>query len=120
MSIRMLGLAIVTAALLPELGAAQAPPAGKSAPAPSVTPSQSAECASPAPPATSGPRDAEVPKPDGSNLSEKLAQSNGVLCPPEQHIDPAMRAPTPPSSARMPVIKPPGTPGGGDPSVQPK
>jgi hypothetical protein len=119
MSIRILGLAIVTAALLPELAAAQAPPTGKPPQPQATTPSQSGEC-SPTPPATTGQaKDADVPKPDGSNLSEKLAQSNGVLCPPDQHVDPAMRAPTPPGG-RMPVIKPPGTPGSGDQSVQPK
>jgi hypothetical protein len=52
----------------------------------------------------------------GSSLSETLAQSNGVLCPP--NIDPEIRAPTP-DVGRMPVIPPPGSPGG-DPSVQPK
>jgi hypothetical protein len=119
MSIRVLGLAIVTAALLPELAAAQAPPTSKPKPPPALTPSQSGHCADPAPPATTGQADADVPKPDGSNLSEKLAQANGVLCPPEQ-VDPAMRLPTPPSSGRMPVIKPPGTPDGADPSVRPK
>ena len=118
MSIRMLGLAIVTAALLPELAAAQAPPVSK-APRPAATPSQSqsTECANPTPPATTG-QDADVSKPDGSNLSQKLAQSNGVLCPPE-HVDPQMRAPTPPGG-RMPVIKPPGSPGSPDQSVQPR
>ncbi|HEY5279690.1 MAG TPA: hypothetical protein VIJ67_08035 [Pseudolabrys sp.] len=116
MSIRMLGLAIVTAALLPELAAAQAPPVSK-APRPAATPSQSTECANPTPPATTG-QDVDVSKPDGSNLSQKLAQSNGVLCPPE-HVDPQMRAPTPPGG-RMPVIKPPGSPGSPDQSVQPK
>ena len=51
------------------------------------------------------------------NLSEKLARSDGVICPPAQ-IDPEIRAPTPPGGA-MPVIPPPGSPGG-DQSVQPK
>ena len=118
MFIRALGLAIVTAALLPELAAAQAPPATKPNTAPTVSPSQSGECANPVPPATTGQADAKVPKPDGDNLSQKLAQSNGVLCPP-QDVDPAMRAPTPPAG-RMPVIKPPGTPGSPDQSVKPK
>lgn len=117
MFIRTLGLAIVTAALLPELAAAQAPPA-KPNPATTMTPSHSGDCANPVPPATTGQADADVPKPNGSNLSQKLAQSNGVLCPPE-NVDPAMRAPTPPGG-RMPVIKPPGTPGSPDQSVKPK
>jgi hypothetical protein len=119
MSIRMLGLAIVTAALLPELAAAQAPPNTK-APRPpaAVTPSQSGNCAPDAPATTGQGADVDVPKPDGSNLTQKLAQSNGVLCPPE-HGDHAIEA-APPPGGRTPVIKPPGTPGSGDQSVQPK
>ena len=50
-------------------------------------------------------------------LGDKLAQSDGVLCPPSG-IDPAIRAPTPDNS-KMPVIPPPGSPGG-DPTVRPK
>ena len=120
MSIRMLGLAIVTAALLPELAAAQAPPATKAPPPPAAAkPSQAGDCAPNAPATTGGQAgDADVAKPDGSNLSRKLAQSNGVLCPPEQG-DHAMEAPPPPAG-RTPVIKPPGTPGSSDQSVQPK
>ncbi|HTZ00856.1 MAG TPA: hypothetical protein VMC05_00880 [Xanthobacteraceae bacterium] len=53
----------------------------------------------------------------GKNLSDKLAQSGGVICPP-QNVDPAMKAPTP-QSGTMPVIPPPGSPGG-NPNVQPK
>jgi hypothetical protein len=53
--------------------------------------------------------------PDQS-LSDKLDKSNGVICPP--NVDPAMKAPTP-RTGDMPVIPPPGSPGG-DQSVQPK
>jgi hypothetical protein len=49
-------------------------------------------------------------------LSEKLDQTACVICPPD--IDPAIEAPTP-TPGKMPVIPPPGSPGG-DPSVQPK
>jgi hypothetical protein len=52
-----------------------------------------------------------------TNLSDKLAQSKGVICPPAS-TDKEM-AVTPPAGGRMPVIPPPGTPGG-DQSVQPK
>lgn len=80
---------------------------------------QSRDCSNALPSATTGQRgDADVAKPDGSNLSQKLAQSNGVLCPPKE-VDPGMRAPTPPGG-RMPVIKPPGTAGSPDQSVHPK
>jgi hypothetical protein len=50
-------------------------------------------------------------------LSDHLAQSGGVICPPPA-VDPAIKAPTP-ETGNMPVIKPPGSPGG-DQSVQPK
>ena len=50
-------------------------------------------------------------------LSDKLAQSNGVICPPTG-VDSQMQVP-PPGGGRLKVIPPPGTPGG-DPNVQPK
>ena len=50
-------------------------------------------------------------------LSDHLAQSGGVICPPPA-VDPAIKAPTP-DAGRTPVIPPPGTPGG-DPRVQPR
>jgi len=49
-------------------------------------------------------------------LSDKLNQSNGVICPP--NVDPGIKAPTP-NAGKTPVIPPPGSPGG-NPSVQPK
>jgi hypothetical protein len=53
----------------------------------------------------------------GEALGDKLARSNGVLCPPAG-VDPEMRAPTP-DTGNTPVIPPPGSPGG-NPNVQPK
>ena len=53
----------------------------------------------------------------GQNLSNKLSQSNGVICPPQQ-VDPGMKR-SPPNEGTMPVIPPPGSPGG-NPNVQPK
>jgi hypothetical protein len=50
-------------------------------------------------------------------LGDKLARSDGVLCPPVG-VDPAIRAPTP-DAGNTPVIPPPGSPGG-DPTVRPK
>lgn len=50
-------------------------------------------------------------------LADKLAQSDGVLCPP-RNVDPDMRAPAP-DVGNTPVIPPPGSPGG-DQSVRPK
>jgi hypothetical protein len=51
------------------------------------------------------------------DLSQKLAEGNGVLCPPPTG-DPIVERP-PPNAGRTPVIPAPGTPGG-DPNVQPK
>ncbi len=50
-------------------------------------------------------------------LSDKLAQSKGVICPPAG-VDREMQV-RPPSGGQLKVIPPPGTPGG-DPNVQPK
>ena len=52
----------------------------------------------------------------GQNLSDKLARTEGVLCPP--NVDPEIKAPTP-DVGKTPVIPPPGSPGG-DPNVRPK
>ena len=54
----------------------------------------------------------------GKSLSEQLALSDGVICPPPG-VDPDIKAPTPEGGGRMPVIPPPGSPGG-DPNVRPK
>jgi hypothetical protein len=50
-------------------------------------------------------------------LGDKLAKSNGVLCPPSG-VDPEIRAPTP-ETGNTPVIPPPGSPGG-DPNLRPR
>jgi hypothetical protein len=62
---------------------------------------------------------ADTPTIGSSNepLSDKLAESKGVLCPPTG-VDPQMQIP-PPAGGKLKVIPPPGTPGG-DQSVQPK
>lgn len=54
---------------------------------------------------------------DQTTLSDKLAQSKGVICPPER-LDSAIRK-APPAGGSIEVIPPPGSPGG-DPTVQPK
>jgi hypothetical protein len=51
-----------------------------------------------------------------ATLSEKLDQTAGVICPPD--VDPAIKAPTP-DAGKMPIIPPPGNPGGGR-GIQPK
>jgi hypothetical protein len=60
----------------------------------------------------------QTKKPGERDLSERLAQSGGVICPPP-YVDPAIKSPTPPGGS-MPVIPPPGSPGSGDRSIQPK
>ena len=65
--------------------------------------------------------DTPAAKPDadhgiGRNAERQARRSDGVLCPP--NVDPDIKAPTP-GGGKMPVIPPPGTPGG-DPNVQPK
>ena len=50
------------------------------------------------------------------NLSDKLAASKGVICPPS--VDPHMQQ-RPPEGGAMRVVPPPGSPGG-DQRVQPK
>ncbi len=52
------------------------------------------------------------------NLSDRLARTDGVLCPPPT-ADPDIRAPAPRTDSNMPVIPPPGSPGA-DPAVRPK
>jgi hypothetical protein len=54
--------------------------------------------------------------PSDQSLSKRLEQTDGVICPPE--VDPDIKAPTP-QGGRMPIIPPPGSPGG-DPTVRPK
>ncbi len=52
----------------------------------------------------------------GEDVSDKLARTEGVICPPD--VDPGIKAPTP-EAGTMPIIPPPGSPGG-DQSVRPK
>jgi hypothetical protein len=114
----ILGLTALAAALMmPALAAAQQPPTAK----PQVTPKierhdDPQACAHER--ATVGRGGGiEVQKQPGQTLSEKLAQSNGVICPPP-HVDPEIKAPAP-QGGTLQVIPPPGGPGG-NPHVQPK
>ena len=85
---------------------AQQPPGGQA-------PSNQAAC----PPGT-GRNAPTVGSGQSGNLSDKLASSNGVICPPSV-VDPQMHVAPPQEGGRMPVIPPPGSPGG-DQTVQPK
>lgn len=99
---------------------AQAPPAPATPPQATApqSPQRAADCA---------PQDRpnRATAPDGTTtgqarepLGDKLAKSDGVLCPPAG-VDPEMHAPAPSTGGTMPVIPPPGSPGG-DPTVRPK
>jgi hypothetical protein len=116
--LRVFGLT-VSVALLPALAVAQAPPQTKVPVAPKAQQLDPNACAHSDTQTTVGKGGEGVDaQHDGTgNLSDKLAKSGGVICPPE-HIDPEIKQPTPPGGA-MPVIPPPGSPGG-DPSIQPK
>ncbi|AEI03879.1 hypothetical protein OCA5_c27620 [Afipia carboxidovorans OM5] len=100
---------------------AQAAPAPSTPQAPTATnPDRATNCA----PTQTAPGKQSVepsrpPHEAGKPLGDTLAQSDGVLCPPTD-VDPAMRAPPPDSgSSSMPVLPPPGSPGGA-PNVRPK
>jgi hypothetical protein len=107
------------ALLAPAIAAAQAPPVTPSPPT-AATPAPSAtNCA----PSRAAPEQGTITSPDATTgqarepLGDKLARSDGVLCPPAG-IDTEMRVPAP-EVGTMPVIPPPGSPGG-DPNVRPK
>ncbi|KAA0075357.1 hypothetical protein [Tardiphaga sp. P9-11] len=102
---------------------AQAPPMAATPPAQTAPPAAERANANCAPTQTT-PRGTISPNgtttgQSPETLGDKLAKSDGVLCPPS-NIDPAMRAPAPNSdSSNTPVIPPPGSPGG-DQSIRPK
>ena len=109
-----------------DVAGAQAPPGPTTPPARTAPPSPdraAANCAQMQPGPNSG---ATVPgkTPEGTTtgqrpeqLGDKLARSDGVLCPPAG-VDPEMHAPAP-DAGKTPVIPPPGSPGG-DPTIRPK
>jgi hypothetical protein len=113
-------LLVISALLLPSLATAQAPPPTKAPVAPKADQLDPNACARSDTQTTVGKGgEAQIHRQDGKDdLSEKLARSGGVICPPE-HVDPEIRQPTPPTGGSMPVIPPPGSPGG-DQSIQPK
>jgi hypothetical protein len=106
------------ALMLASAAHAQAP-ASPATPPPQTAPpavSQPANCA-PMPPKGTGSTDRTTVGESHEALGDKLAKADGTLCPPS-NVDPQIRAPTP-EAGKMPVIPPPGSPGG-DPSVRPK
>jgi hypothetical protein len=99
---------IIAIAMSAAAGAAAAQSTGK----PPAPPQQGVVC----PPDVKG-EPPTVGSGSSKPLSDKLAQSKGVVCPPAG-VDPQMQV-TPPSGGELKVIPPPGTPGG-DQSIQPK
>ncbi|MGY4157690.1 pyruvate/2-oxoglutarate dehydrogenase complex dihydrolipoamide acyltransferase (E2) component [Bradyrhizobium sp. USDA 4461] len=109
--------------LAPVVAAAQAPPTPATPPAQTAPPApqraaQNQNCApqQPSRPGAAAPEGTTTGQ-ASQPLGDKLAKSDGVLCPPAG-VDPDMRAPTP-EGGNTPVIPPPGSPGG-DPTVRPK
>jgi hypothetical protein len=115
--IRIFCLAVL-ALLLPAVAVEQAPPSTKTPVAPKVE-QIDPKCAESGTKTTVGKGgEIDTQHQDGKeNLSDKLARSEGVICPPVR-VDPDIEQPTPPGG-NMPVIPPPGSPGG-DQSVKPK
>ena len=113
-------LAASCALMLASAAHAQAPASPATPPAQTAPPaaSQPTNCApmSPNGTGTNSKNDATVGQ-SNEALGDKLARSDGTLCPPS-NVDPQMRAPTP-ETGNMPVIPPPGSPGG-DQNVRPK
>lgn len=103
----------VAALALPAAAAGQAPPDTKLPVVPHVERGKPNPCETRATVGQGGGID--VPKTDNKTLSDKLADSNGVICPPP-HVDPDMKQPAPPGGI-TPVIPPSAvTP----PNVEPK
>jgi len=98
---------------------AQAPPAPATPPAETAPPVTASECspAKPVPPRGTIAPEGTTTGQAGESLGDRLARSDGVLCPPPG-VDPQIRAPTP-DAGNMPVIPPPGSPGG-NPAPRPK
>ena len=99
----------------PGVAGAQAPPAPATPQAQTAPPASANGCTpmQPVRPSGEGATIGQRAEP----LGDKLAKSDGVLCPPSG-VDPEIRAPTP-DAGNTPVIPPPGSPGG-DPNVRPK
>jgi hypothetical protein len=103
------------------VASAQSPPSPATPPAQTAPPAvgRATDCApmQPVPPRGTVSPEGTTTGQRAEPLGDKLARSDGVLCPPAG-VDPEIRAPTP-DAGNTPVIPPPGSPGG-DPTVRPK
>jgi hypothetical protein len=104
-----------------DAASAQAPPVPATPPAQTAPPAlgRAANCVpmQPAPPRGTAAPEGTTTGQRAEPLGDKLARSDGVLCPPAG-IDPEIHAPAP-DTGNTPVIPPPGSPGG-DPNIRPK
>ena len=100
------------------VASAQAPPAPATPPAQTAPPApvRTSDCAPMPSRGTVWPEGTTTGQ-RAELLGDRLAKSNGVLCPPAG-VDPEMRAPTP-DTGNTPVIPPPGS-RGGDQNLRPK
>jgi hypothetical protein len=98
------------------IGVAAAQPNPAPSPVPDTSCRPDTRETAPAPPTVGrgSPRDTTAKAPE---LSDRLAESKGVICPP-QGIDPEIQL-TPPPGGDIRVIPAPGAPGG-NPNLQPK
>ena len=111
-AVALLGAAVLASVMVaPALGQVNAPGTTSVPCSPSLPPGSPGT-------ATLGAGEPNNPDRPSDNLSSRLAQSDGVICPPPA-VDSEIRLPTPETGSNMPVIPPPGSPGG-DPSVRPK
>lgn len=69
-------------------------------------------------PSSQTPGTGQTAPPASGSLSSDLSRSGGVITPPTG-VDPEIKQTPPPTGSTMPVIPPPGTPGG-NPAVKPK
>jgi hypothetical protein len=102
----------------PGVAIAQAPPGPATPPAQTAPPAPANGCTPMQPVRPHGATgDGTTTGQRSEPLGDKLAKSDGVLCPPAG-VDPEIRAPTP-EGGNMPVLPPPGSPGG-NPTIRPK
>ena len=68
---------------------------------------------------TPPPHELPAPKQEDESLSDRLSRDKGVIRPPDVEQPNDMEVKPPDTQSKMPVIPPPGSPGG-DESVDPK
>ena len=113
--VRIVGALLVACTFVPRLVAAEAvPQQPKQLGADACSPEERQKAVPNPPPSGQSAAPATEPRED---LSNKLARTDGVICPPPG-VDPDIHEPAP-GGGRTPVIPPPGSPGG-DPSTRPK